>query len=149
MEPSLPERESGAPLRVLVVDGYPDTAWTLGLVLRRMGDDVRDSCDGSTALQLATAFRPEAVVMDLALPGVDGLEVARRLRREPALDGVLLIAMTGFQDEEHRRLAREAGFDLYLLKPVPLDELQALLRAATRRDAQEAELAEAVRACSI
>ena len=148
MESSLSERESGAPLRVLVVDAYPDTAWTLALILRRMGDDARHTCDGSAALQLAVEFRPEAVVMDLALPVVDGLEVARQLRREPALDGVLLIAMTGFQGEEHRRLAREAGFDLYLLKPVPLDELQALLRAALRRDVQEAELAEAVRACS-
>src|SRR5881398_586128 len=114
MQPSLSERESGAPLRILVADGYPDSAWTLETTLRRLGEDARYACDGPAALQLAGEFRPEAVLMDLVLPGLDSPEVARRLRYEVGLDGVLLVALTGFHDEAHRHLAREAGFDAYL-----------------------------------
>ncbi|MBI1914683.1 MAG: response regulator [Planctomycetes bacterium] len=148
MQSSLPERASGAPLRVLIADGYPDTAWTLATVLRRLGEDVRHACDGLTALQLAGEFRPEAVLMDLVLPGLDSAEVARRLRHEVGLDGALLVAVTGFHDEAHRRLAREAGFDLYLLKPVSLDALHALLHSIRSRRAGGVDLSEGIRSCS-
>ncbi len=134
MEPSLPKRKSGDPLRVLVVDGYPDTAWMLATALRHLGEDARHACDGPTALRLAGEFRPEAVLMDLVLPELDAPEVARRLRQEVGLDGVLLVAVTGFHDEAHRRLARDVGFDLYLIKPVSLDALHGLLHST--RDAR-------------
>src|SRR5437764_15493928 len=103
MQPSLPEGESGAPLRVLIADGYPDTAWSMATALCQFGEDARHACDGLTALRLAKEFRPEAVLMDLVLPGLDGPEVARQLRDGGGLDGVLLVAGTGFHAEPHRR----------------------------------------------
>jgi CheY-like chemotaxis protein len=148
MQPSLPESVSGAPLRILIADGYPDTAWTLATALRHMGEDARHACDGPTALRLAGEFRPEAVLMDLELPELDGLEVARRLRQEVRLDGVRLIAVTGFHDEAHHRLARAAGFDLYLIKPVPLNALHALLHSSHDGQGDGAGPSEGIRSCS-
>src|SRR5205809_5262075 len=110
MQPSLLECESGAPLRVLVADGYPDTAWSMAKALRHLGEDARNACDGQTALRLAEEFRPEVVLMDLVLPGLDGPKLAHRLRNEVGLRTLLLVAVTGFHDEAHRHLAREAGF---------------------------------------
>jgi len=148
MQPSLPGHESGAPLRVLVVDGYPDTAWTMAAALRWLGEDAHHACDGLTALRLAGEFRPDAVLMDVILPGLDSPEVARRLRDEVGLDGVLLVALTGFQDEAHRRLARETGFDAYLLKPVSLDELHVLLHSIRGRRPTGPDLSGGIRSCS-
>jgi CheY-like chemotaxis protein len=147
MQPSLPGRKSDAPLRVLIADGYPDTAWTMAAALRHLGEDTRHACDGPTALRLAAEFRPEAVLMDLELPELNGLEVARRLRQEAGLAGVRLIAITGFHDEAHRRLARAAGFDLYLIKPVYLEALHALLHSP-RDGPPPAEFPEGSRSCS-
>ena len=113
-------------LRVLVADGYPDTAWTLAAVLRLLGAEAVAARTGPEALRLAEEFRPDLVVMDLELPGLDGCEAARRLRRGgPAAP--LLVAVTGHHDEDHRRQAREAGFDHYLLKPTDIDALRPLL----------------------
>ena len=89
MQPSLPEGESGAPLRVLIADGYPDTAWSMATALCQLGEDARHACDGLTALRLAKEFRPEAVLMDLVLPGLDGPEVARQYAHGRRSHGLL------------------------------------------------------------
>ena len=114
-------------LRVLVVDDCPDTRMTLRLLLALWGHDVREAADGPAALEAAARFRPHVVLLDLVLPGLDGFEVARRLRKLPGLSDVLLVAVTAYGSEEDRRRGREAGFDHYLVKPVEVRDLRRVL----------------------
>jgi CheY-like chemotaxis protein len=128
--------------RVLVVDDNRDLAESLAMVLRLWGHDVRVAYDGRAALEAAREQPPEVVFLDIGLPKLDGLEVARRLRQWPELRRVRLVAITGYGREEDRRRSAEAGFDLHLTKPVDPLDLQPLLvdggdhaangRAATR-----------------
>jgi CheY-like chemotaxis protein len=111
------------------VDDNTDSAASLGTVLRLWEHEVELVHDGLAALNAARAFRPEVVLLDLGLPKLDGFEVARHVRQEPDLAEVLLIAMTGYGQEEDRRRTQEAGFDCHLVKPVDLDTLQQLLRS--------------------
>jgi PAS domain S-box-containing protein len=124
--------------RVLVVDDNADAVASLALLLRLAGHEVRTAGDGPAALELAPRFRPEAVLLDIGLPGMDGYEVARRLRALPELKDVLLMALTGYGQEEDRRRAREAGFDHYLTKPVEPAALQRLLGGAPEAPAPPA-----------
>jgi PAS domain S-box-containing protein len=138
LAPAAPATESasssGAPVRagpsrrVLVVDDNIDAAESMALLLRLSGHEVRVVYDGPSALAEARAHRPEVVLLDIGLPrGMDGYEVARRLRRECGLADVLLVAVTGYGQEEDRRRALEAGFDEHLTKPVDLDRLRQLV----------------------
>jgi DNA-binding response OmpR family regulator len=104
--------------RLLVVDDHPDTVLTLARMLEMCGFEVMTACDGGAALEIAMKFRPRFVLLDIGLPSLDGYEVARRLRAETGLESTTLIAITGYGDEEARRLSREAGFDSHLVKPV-------------------------------
>ena len=116
--------------RVLVVDDNMDAAGSLGKVLSRLLDQVvRVVHDGPSALAAAAEFRPEIVLLDIGMPGMDGYEVARRLRSRPETGGTILVALTGWGQEADRRRSAEAGFDRHLVKPVDLDELEDLLRA--------------------
>lgn len=83
----------------------------------------------SRPLEPAQTFLPDMILLDIGLPKLDGYEVARRLRQEPGGDGMILLAMTGYGQEEDRRRSREAGFDHHLVKPVDLDKLRGLLRS--------------------
>lgn len=95
------------------------------------GHDVRVAHDGPAALEAAHAYRPEVVLLDIGLPGMTGYEVARRLRQEPPAGLALLIALTGYGQEEARRRSSEAGFDVHLTKPVdPADLKELLVRPA-------------------
>jgi CheY-like chemotaxis protein len=123
---SLPLRRVGPSLRILVVDDLRDAADSLALLLGLMGHAARAAYDGPTALRVACGFKPDVVLLDLCLPGMDGYEVARRLREETGQDA-LLVAATGLGREEDHRRSREAGFDRLLLKPLDLDELARLL----------------------
>lgn len=117
-----------SPRRVLVVDDNVDAVEALVVLLREMGHDVEFALNGQLALDMARRFRPEFVFVDLAMPGVDGCEVARRLGREPGLEGVRIFALTGSaQRDEDRRSSREAGCELHLLKPVDPAFLASLL----------------------
>jgi signal transduction histidine kinase len=118
----------GAERRILVVDDNADIVETTTLLLALSGHQVRSAKDGLQALQVATAFRPDVVLLDIGLPLMDGYEVARRLRLEPAMTGALLVALTGYGQEGDRQRGREAGFDAHLLKPV---DPQALARMIT------------------
>jgi two-component system, chemotaxis family, CheB/CheR fusion protein len=113
--------------RALVVDDCPDTTDSFCSLLRLWGYDTRAANDGPAALTLAADFRPDVALVDVAMPLLDGFEVARRLRALPGLEKSLLVAMTGLGSEEDRRRCREAGFDLHLLKPVDPEELERLL----------------------
>jgi two-component system CheB/CheR fusion protein len=113
--------------RVLVVDDNVDAAESLAMLLRVEGHEVRTAHDGATALDAAQAYRPEVVLLDIGLPKMDGYEVAQRLRRLPDSKSALVVALTGYGQEEDRRRAEEAGFDVHLVKPVDLAVLYSLL----------------------
>jgi CheY-like chemotaxis protein len=114
-------------LSVLVVDDDPDTADTLTDLLNLTGHRARAAHGGIEAQRLAAAEWPDVVILDLAMPGVDGWELAHRLHPVPPRPRPLLIAVTGCGGADDRRRAREAGIDLYLLKPVGLDVLEPVL----------------------
>jgi len=113
--------------RVLVVDDNVDAAASLAMLLRLQGNDVHVVHDGPHALEAATALRPQVVLLDIGLPGMDGLEVARQLRQLPECQDVLLVAVTGYGQDEDRQRSHEAGFDCHLVKPVNPGDLQELL----------------------
>ncbi|MGC1275581.1 MAG: PAS domain S-box protein [Planctomycetaceae bacterium] len=113
-------------LRVLVVDDNVDAAETLAMLLKATKHDVRTAHDGPAALEAALDYRPDVVLLDIGLPGLDGFEVARRIRQEPTLKNVVLIAMTGYGLESDRQHSQEAGFDHHLVKPADFAELQKL-----------------------
>ncbi|HXU43343.1 MAG TPA: ATP-binding protein [Burkholderiales bacterium] len=124
-----PGLRSRAPRRVLVVDDNIDAAQALGLLLEQMGHDVQVAHDGLAALEAARGNCPEIVLLDITMPGVDGLGVVRRLRQDARFQKVPFVAVTGRGGEEDRRLSREAGFDEHLVKPVALESLQRVLAA--------------------
>jgi two-component system CheB/CheR fusion protein len=113
---------------MLVVDDNVDGAQSLARLLGLIGHEVRIGHDGPEALEAAAGFRPEVVLLDIRLPGgMDGYEVARRLRAQPGLEQTLLVALTGYGGEEDRERAREAGFSAHFVKPVDLAALCELL----------------------
>jgi CheY-like chemotaxis protein len=116
-------------LRVLVVDDNLDAAESLALLLRLRGHEVRVAFDGSSALAEAEAHRPDVAFLDIDLPDMNGYELARRLRAGPTPTGTRLVALTGHNPDEGPDLARAAGFDVLLVKPVGVEELTAALRA--------------------
>ena len=109
------------------MDDNVDAVKSLALLLRLQGHEVRTAYDGPTALETAETFRPEVVLLDIGLPRMDGYEVARRLREQVGLQKTLLVAVTGYGQEEDRRRAEAAGFDAHLVKPADLAVLQRLL----------------------
>ncbi len=121
------ESRPTAPLRVLVVDDNADAADSLAFLLKHGDHEVRTAHDGRRAVELALEFRPQAVVLDLGLPELDGYEVARHLRQSEATRGALLVALSGYGQQEHRRRASEAGFDHHFVKPVDFAALQRIL----------------------
>jgi two-component system CheB/CheR fusion protein len=121
---------AGAPQRILVVEDNVDLADQLAVLLRLDGHEVRLEREGTAAVSAANEFRPQAVLLDIGLPGMDGYEVARNIRRQ--LDGVVIIGLSGYTHEEARRRAREAGFDEHLAKPVDPDVLLATLSRLVR-----------------
>jgi signal transduction histidine kinase len=128
-DPDEDDRESapGPARRILVVDDIVDSAESLAVLLRLQGHEVKVAYDGTTALAAAQAAPPEVVLLDIGLPGMDGYQVARRLRQQPALRKTLVVALTGYGQEEDRRRCQEAGIDQHLVKPVNLTTLNRLL----------------------
>jgi PAS domain S-box-containing protein len=119
--------------RVLVVDDSTDSAESLARLLRRWGHEVHLAYDGSSALAAARATAPEVVLLDIGLPGMDGYEVARRLRQDPDHEDIVLIALTGYGQANDRRQTHDAGFDQHLIKPVDPSFLRTLLATIERR----------------
>jgi PAS domain S-box-containing protein len=121
------------PLRVLVVDDNVDAAATLGMLLEACGYEVMTEHDSLRALERARMERPDAALLDIGLPEMDGNELARRLRADPRTRQALLVAVTGYGQEQDRRAALEAGFDYHMVKPVDLDKLAAILASVESR----------------
>ncbi|MCA1853303.1 MAG: response regulator [Beggiatoa sp.] len=113
--------------RVLVVDDNEDSAETLALALQLEGYDVETAHGGQQALELAERFLPEMVLLDIGMPGIDGYEVARSIRAQPWGADMLLVAQTGWGQEEDRRRTREAGFDAHMTKPLDHSRLMSLM----------------------
>jgi CheY-like chemotaxis protein len=117
----------GPPRSVLVVDDNRDAADSLAELLQLAGHHVRVAYDGPAALGLARVQPPDVVLMDIGMSGMDGLEVARRLRQDLGLMKTLLVALTGYDGESDRRRSEEAGFNAHLVKPAQPLELACLL----------------------
>jgi PAS domain S-box-containing protein len=129
---TIEESPGCGPRHVLIVDDNVDTAQGMARLLRRAGHEVELAHDGLRALEGAREFNPDAVILDIGLPGMDGFEVARRLRLEPCCLGSTIIAVTGYGQPEDRQRALAAGCDHHLVKPVDLENLKELI--CTRRD---------------
>jgi CheY-like chemotaxis protein len=123
-----------AALRILVVDDVVDAAQSLADFLRLGGDTVHVAHNGRAALELAATHVPEVVFVDLQMPEIDGLEVARRLRGRTESSGMVLVAMTGFGQAEDRRQTAEAGFDHHLTKPLDPAAVHELLAMRRRQE---------------
>ncbi len=118
---------SGTPLRVLVVDDNTDSAHSLGLLLEATGHHVQLAFDGPTAFQTALVFQPKVVLLDIGLPGLDGYEVARRIREQPTLRNIVLVAMTGYGNETDLQRSEAAGFNHHLVKPADFAQVNTIL----------------------
>jgi signal transduction histidine kinase len=127
-EPVPAQSQAIAPkTRVLVADDNLDAAQSLGMYLRMTGCEVAVANDGESALELAARFRPEVALLDIAMPGLNGFDLARRIRAEPWGRAVTLVAVTGWGQEHDRRRSADAGFDHHLVKPVTPDVIHGLL----------------------
>jgi CheY-like chemotaxis protein len=115
-------------LRILVVDDSEDSADMLATLLRLTGHEARAVYGGAEALELAAAATPDAIFLDIGLPGIDGYELVRRLRARPGAGDILVVATTGFSDVNDRRRAKEAGFDAFLVKPIDPLEVERILK---------------------
>jgi two-component system CheB/CheR fusion protein len=113
--------------RVLLVEDHLDAAESLRMLLELLGHHVRVVHDGGAALDAAQANVPDVMLVDIGLPGMDGYEVARRMRQHPDLKRVVLVALTGYTGDTHRQRAFAAGFDYHLVKPVTPDALLGLV----------------------
>ena len=113
--------------RILVVDDFPLAAETLMRILQLEGHDVRIARDGATAVEAIRFHRPDIVLLDIGFPGMDGYEVALSIRKLPCTEGLILIALTGYGQDEDRRRSKEAGFNYHLTKPVDVNALCELI----------------------
>jgi two-component system CheB/CheR fusion protein len=116
--------------RILVVDDHRDAAESLAMLLRLHGHEVKEVYDGFEALAAAAEFDAEVIFLDIGLPGMDGYEVAKRIRQETRLRSARLIALSGYGSEEHRQQCLSVGFDGLLVKPVQLTTLESVLTAS-------------------
>jgi signal transduction histidine kinase/ActR/RegA family two-component response regulator len=118
---------STATKTVLVVDDNADVAESLSMIIEILGHRVQAVADGAAALEKARTTKPDVMLVDIGLPGMDGYEVARRIRRDPALERIVLIALTGYGTAEDKARSSAAGFDHHLVKPVDVDALRDLV----------------------
>lgn len=120
-------KKSNARRRILVVDDNHDGADSLALMLQLRGNDTQTAYDGLEAVEVAAAFRPDLVLLDIGMPKLNGYDTARRLRDQPWGRNILLVALTGWGQEEDRRKSCDAGFDLHMVKPIGAAALEKLL----------------------
>jgi CheY-like chemotaxis protein len=116
----------------MVIDDNRDAAESMSMLFELWGHEVVCAYDGRAALAAAAKYRPDAVFLDIGLPGMDGYEIAERLREQPESAHTVLVAITGYGQDEDRRRSREAGIDHHLVKPVAPETLQRLLDSIER-----------------
>jgi len=120
-------------LCVLVVDDNHDTALGLSLLMRAWGHQSRMAYDGLSAINAALDCHPNLVLLDIGLPGLDGCEVAKRMRQQPTLKNVVLVAVTGWGNDGEKCRAVEAGFNHHLLKPTNIGKLQEIVATVSKK----------------
>ena len=113
----------------MVVEDYPALAEMTAWALEMDGHKVVVAKDGPSAIELAKSYLPDIILMDIGIPGMDGYDACKLMRKEPALSNTIIIAQTGWGEEKHRKLSKEAGFDHHLVKPVDLDVLKNLIQS--------------------
>lgn len=118
---------TGPSLQILVVNDNLDTAHTLAMLLKMAGHEVRIAQDGPTALEAVSDFRPDVALLDIGLPGLDGFEVAKRIRQQSLFRKLVLVAITGYGKETDRQRSKEVGFDHYLIKPTQFEKVLEIL----------------------
>jgi CheY-like chemotaxis protein len=128
-------------MRVLVVDDDRDTTDCMSLLLRHLGHEAHVANEGGEAIEQAPRIRPDLMLVDLGMPEISGLQVAWQVRQAPELANTSLVALTGYGDAPHREEAMAAGFDECLTKPLPMDQLLALLQRVRGRVAASRERA--------
>ncbi len=121
-------KQGGSGMRVLLVDDNVDAMEMMGFLLAEMGYETCTTSDAAEIEGLALRHKPQVIVLDIGLPGIDGYEVARRIKKNPALSNIRLVAHTGYGSPEDRRRAMEAGFDAHLVKPAELPDLEKALK---------------------
>jgi CheY-like chemotaxis protein len=114
--------------RILVADDNPDSASTLSLMLEVMGNEVRTARDGEEAVEVARAFRPDAILLDIGMPRLNGYDACARIRAQPGNAGACIVALTGWGQNEDKDRAQAAGFDRFLVKPVEPLVLESMIR---------------------
>ncbi|HQZ69244.1 MAG TPA: Na-translocating system protein MpsC family protein [Planctomycetaceae bacterium] len=114
-------------LRVLIVDDNRDGADALGLLVEALGNQVHVTYGGTQALDVAAAFRPDVMLVDLVMPGMNGCDLVARIRQMPDFARIIIGAITGMKDEGHKTLALKSGFDAFLVKPATLTEIKDVL----------------------
>jgi CheY-like chemotaxis protein len=114
-------------LRVMIVEDNEALAQTTGWLVEMLGYDYRLAANGKQAIEMAKDYRPDVMMLDIGLPGMNGYELCQVLKPMPELADTVFIAQTGWGESEHRRLTKEAGFDHHLVKPLYLEALQTLL----------------------
>jgi PAS domain S-box-containing protein len=124
-----PARPTGR-RRILVVDDNRDAAVSLAMILRLLGNESVTAHDGLDAVRQAAAFRPDIILLDIGMPGLNGYDTAREIRAQPWGKGVLLVALTGLGQDEDRRQSEDAGFDKHIVKPIDIATLKALLASS-------------------
>ncbi len=125
LEPTAAEPTPGK--RILVVEDNPDCRWGLETLLKLLGYDVEIAGDGIQGLEMALRDKPPVLLVDINMPGINGVELARRLRKQPGFEHAALVAVTGDSDFDQEQAAVDAGFDARLMKPVDLNELKSVL----------------------
>jgi len=130
LKPPPSARLAGRSLRVLIVDDNSDTVTSFTLLVEALGHVVCTARDGPSAIQAALEFRPHVTLLDIGLPGLNGYEVAKRIRAYPELADTVLIALTGYGQASDRQASQDAGFNQHLVKPARLDQLQQIFAAA-------------------
>ncbi len=125
------EKQSSRVLKVLVVDDNVDTAESMTMLVEMLGHAVKTAYDGDIALKTAFAFHPDVVLLDIGLPGLNGYQVASRIREQPSMSGTILVAITGYGHESDRQLAMNVGFDHHLVKPVDFERVRRILTTAS------------------
>jgi CheY-like chemotaxis protein len=135
----MPTNGHTLPCRVLIVDDCPDAAGSLAILLQLWGHEVYVTHDGPSALEATHALQPGAVLLDIGMPGMDGWEVARRIRQQDGAQNILLVALSGYGQEQDRQHSREVGCDFHLVKPFDPNELMRLLQPPTKSNGMEPE----------
>ena len=128
--PEAPLRAAASRCRILVVDDNLDSVDSLAMLLRMMGHEVETASDAEAALNKAEEFRPDVAILDIGLPKVNGYDLAKQIRQRPWAKDVVLVALTGWAQAQHRLRSQESGFNHHLNKPVEFDVLQQILAAA-------------------